>query len=406
MEKRKIEENLTLFINMVSATSHFYIWQCDSVGQVIESTSPNAELYLPILEAYGCADALLAHAAEYDVPYMLSTPVGIYWFAAFDKKESALNGIWLVGPFLSMSTSSSEAQNAVNQCPVLAEKLLSKHELVKNISTLPIITNMLMHSYATMIHYCVTGESISASELMVNTLGTTPEVTSAKTMNREKARAVEFALTKCVREGNLNYRDVLNSATFISDGVELVNKDPIRQAKTSVIVAITLCSRAAIEGGLSAEQAHSLGDSYIQMVEDCRNIAEVGGITNAMMEDYINRVRTAKQEPKLSKYIRTCRDYIDIHPEDDLSIKFLADYIGYTEYYLSRRFKQEVGIGINDYIKQVRIEKAKMLLKATDESIQNIAVRLNFCSRSHFCEVFKKIAGTSPAQYREDESAE
>lgn len=406
MDNNKIRQNLEMLAGMLKATAQLYIWDCDENGNIISSNCPEEDLYMPLFKAYNCASELVQYAKEYDVAYILNTPVGISWFSAFEKSDGKLKKVWLLGPFVLMTVSCSEVQNAINQSPILGEVLHSKHALVKNVPNIPIISNMFMLSYATMIHYCVTGQSISANELMVNTLGEKAESVPIKTANREKARALEFALIKCVREGNLSYRDVLSSAAFISDGVSMVNSDPLRQAKNTVIVAISLCSRAAIEGGLSAEQAHSLGDSYIQMVEDCRNISEIGGITNTMMGDYINRVRAAKQEPKLSKYIRTCRDYIDIHPEDDLSIKFLADYIGYTEYYLSRKFKQEVGVGINDYIKQVRIEKAKMLLKATDESIQNIAVRLNFCSRSHFCDTFKKLTGISPAQYREDEATD
>ena len=55
--------------------------------------------------------------------------------------------------------------------------------------------------------------------------------------------------------------------------------------------------------------------------------------------------------------------------EDELSLGILADYCGYAESHLSRRFKRETGENIRDYIRYVRIERAKLLLTSTDESI-------------------------------------
>ena len=79
----------------------------------------------------------------------------------------------------------------------------------------------------------------------------------------------------------------------------------------------------------------------------------------------------------------------------------LAARVGYTEYYLSRKFKEETGVSLNNYIKFAKVERAKFLLSSTDTSIQEISNRLGFCSRSYFGSTFQKIVGCSPADYRE-----
>ena len=119
-----------------------------------------------------------------------------------------------------------------------------------------------------------------------------------------------------------------------------------------------------------------------------------------MIDDFVHRVHKCRVDPDVSKQIRQCCDYIETHTEEKLTIAALAAQIGYTEYYLSRKFKTEMHIALNDYIKIARIERAKFLLKTTEESIQSLAFRLNFCSRSHFGEVFRKIVGCSPMEYR------
>lgn len=91
-----------------------------------------------------------------------------------------------------------------------------------------------------------------------------------------------------------------------------------------------------------------------------------------------------------------------MNTEEDFDISDLAARAGYTEYYLSRKFKEETGVSLNNYINIARVERAKLLLTITDDSIQEIADRLHFCTRSYFSEAFRKFTGTSPAKYRKD----
>ena len=179
------------------------------------------------------------------------------------------------------------------------------------------------------------------------------------------------------------------------------SRDPLRQAKTSIIVFTSLCTRAAIEGGLSPEQAYSLGDNYIQSAESSKDISELSALSNIMYDDFIHRVHDCRVNPQYSKPIQECCDYIELYVEDKLGIAELAARVGYTEYYLSRKFKEETGVSLNNYIKFAKVERAKFLLSSTDTSIQEISNRLGFCSRSYFGSTFQKIVGCSPADYRE-----
>ena len=58
--------------------------------------------------------------------------------------------------------------------------------------------------------------------------------------------------------------------------------DPIRQAKYSVVAFITLCTRAAIEGGLSSEIAYTLSDTYAQSVDMAQTVSHVAAVSHAM----------------------------------------------------------------------------------------------------------------------------
>ena len=81
-----------------------------------------------------------------------------------------------------------------------------------------------------------------------------------------------------------------------------------------------------------------------------------------------------------------------------LFLKELAAPFKYSEYYLSRKFSQEMGVGLKDYIRRQRLEQAKALLKDTDLEICEVSDRLRFCSPSYFSEQFKSEYGVSPTQ--------
>lgn len=119
-----------------------------------------------------------------------------------------------------------------------------------------------------------------------------------------------------------------------------------------------------------------------------------------MYQDFIQKVHTCRTNPRFSKEIQSCCDYIELHVEEPLGIESLAERLGYTKYYLSRRFKEETGCTINGYIQIARIERAKMLLSCTNQSVADIADALQFATGSHFSVVFRRVVGISPAQYR------
>ena len=188
---------------------------------------------------------------------------------------------------------------------------------------------------------------------------------------------------------------------MISSGVPVSGKDPLRQAKVSTSVFTTLVSRAAIEGGLSAEEAYSLGDSYIQAAENARNYDEVSSIPLLMYDDFVRRVHRCRTNPRLSPAVQTCCDYIEMHTNQKIRARDLATLVGYTEYYLTHKFKEETGFSVNDYVKNAKIERAKVLLKSTRMSIQEISDSLAFGTRNYFSRIFTEVTGYTPIQFRE-----
>lgn len=74
--------------------------------------------------------------------------------------------------------------------------------------------------------------------------------------------------------------------------------------------------------------------------------------------------------------------------------------MGYSEYYLSKRFNREMGIRVVDFIKDERINLAKIWLVTTSKSVDEISETLQFNSRNYFGKVFCEKVGMTPSAYR------
>ena len=94
-------------------------------------------------------------------------------------------------------------------------------------------------------------------------------------------------------------------------------------------------------------------------------------------------------------------NYIYSHIKERITISTLADYTGLSENYLSRIFKQNLGVSISDYIREKKIEKATHLLRYSDKSLIDIANYLSFSSQSHFIKTFENFMGITPKKYRD-----
>ena len=94
------------------------------------------------------------------------------------------------------------------------------------------------------------------------------------------------------------------------------------------------------------------------------------------------------------------RQYIQEHYAEPLSLSALAAQFALSPSYLSRSFKKVCGIGLVDYLNQVRIDHAISLLHSSDLKTQEIAPCVGYSDPKYFCRVFKRITSLSPSAFR------
>lgn len=391
---------MQLLAQLIQCSEPVYTWCYAADGTLLHSNCPDEAFVSGVFELFGCRGKMLDYGKTHHTPITLGTALGMVWAAAFEREEGVLARAWVIGPVFYRDVSMRAIENGLRYYSRLETSVAWTIHLYEVLKTVPVLQNTIFHRYVLMLHCCLTGEQLALADIDSEIMPAVSDSARETEHDRHKVYMAEQGLLQMVRTGDLNYEQVLSTSMGISTGVPVRSDDVLRQGKTSIIVFTSLVCRAAIEGGLSPEEAYTLGDNYIQTVESAKTLDELTPLAHMMYDDFIHRVHKCRTNPKLSRQVQKCIDYIEMHLDRKICAADLASLVGYTEYYLTHKFKTETGLSINDYIKFAKVERAKVLLKSTDQTVQEISTALCFSTRNYFSRVFQQVTGMTPMEYR------
>jgi two-component system response regulator YesN len=122
-----------------------------------------------------------------------------------------------------------------------------------------------------------------------------------------------------------------------------------------------------------------------------------------VIRDYAKAVATAGSGDStfLSVPIQRAVEWIQSHLTEELpSIDDIAVQVGLSESHFRRRFHEETGFSPLEYVTRQRVLRAKQLLHDERISITRLAFDLGFQSSGYFAQVFRKMTGMTPTDYR------
>ena len=396
-----IHEKVSLLQELVACCDAISTWCYDAKGELLFSNCTDETVLNTAFSAFGCRSILMEHTNIWNNPFLLGTSLGLVWGAAFEREDGVLRRFWLLGPVFYATTTKGQIELGYDLYRGLELSVAWKEQFMQAAARLPVVTNVLLGRYLLMLHYCLTGQTLHYSDIVMPTELLRPAKPAEPTKrDRYQVYAAERALLDMVRNGDLNYAEAFSNSSLLSSGVPVSGPDPLRQVKSSITVFTSLVCRAAIEGGVSPEEAYSLGDAYIQRAENARSQQELLNLPATMYDDFIHRVHRCRTNPRYSQAVQKCIDYIELHLEERIRAADLARQTGYDEYYLTHRFKKETGYAVSDYVRFAKIERAKVLLSSTALSVQEIADKLGFSSRSYFIRSFRGVTGQTPSAWR------
>jgi AraC-like DNA-binding protein/ligand-binding sensor protein len=97
---------------------------------------------------------------------------------------------------------------------------------------------------------------------------------------------------------------------------------------------------------------------------------------------------------------RRAKDYVARHQSDPIRLAEITRTLNVSAFHFCRTFKQTTGLTFGEYLRRVRIEKAKVLLHKNELRISEIAYEVGFQSITHFNRIFRKVVGQSPTEFR------
>ena len=129
--------------------------------------------------------------------------------------------------------------------------------------------------------------------------------------------------------------------------------------------------------------------------ENSGNGLYIDSLTNVLAVNLIRHHGATK--PRLPIYegglpprqLSQVLDYIDTYLERNIKLADLAQLLDMSPFHFSRLFKQSIGTSPYQYLSQQRVERAKQLLKKTDQLIVDIALECGFSSHSHLSKQFQ-----------------
>lgn len=149
--------------------------------------------------------------------------------------------------------------------------------------------------------------------------------------------------------------------------------------------------------------------NLIQDIQNCNNSNEFGSeilkeslfvqLMVLMNRLFLNSDKNRDIEDiQYDKTIEGVLNYINSNLENDLSIDTIASEFFISKYYLMRKFKNQIGSSIHNYVVQKRLILARSLI-SDGLSMSSVCSRCGFNDYSSFVRAFKKVYGVSPSNY-------
>ncbi len=394
-------QNMKFFQELLQCGGEIYTWCYNADGELLGTSCPEESVIATAFSMLGCHSKMMAYWRDHTAPITLGSGLSLIWGAAFEARDGQPYRAWVIGPVFYTDVSMQSIREGFETYVGAEVDMAWKHHFIEALYRVPTVPYIVFSRNLLMLHYCVTGEKLLVSDMGILDVHKVPgQSPPSVRKDRYKVWSAEQSMLQMIRNGDLDYKRALGESQQISNGVPVQSREPLRSSKISNIVFCSIVCRAAIEGGLSPEEAYAVGDSYIQMSEDARTPDELTAIALGMYDDFIHRVHKCRTNPKLSTVVQKCVDYIEMHLHERILAADLAAAAGYSEYYTTQRFRKETGFSVNTYIKFAKVERAKILLRNTDQDVQEISDFLGFSSRSHFSQSFKQVTGLSPAEFR------
>lgn len=162
---------------------------------------------------------------------------------------------------------------------------------------------------------------------------------------------------------------------------------------------IVLLSRTLTEKGADEQQTLFWLQRCQKEVSQRKNFHDLSAWLYETLSDLLDRT-AGYADARHANIIHRCIQYIGTGYAEHLTLESAARALFLSPDYLSRIFSKETGTSFNRYLNNVRITKAKELIRSGNLRLTDISQMVGYDDQSYFTKVFRRITGMSPNEYR------
>lgn len=329
------------------------------------------------------------------------------------KVDSSENRHLVFGPVTTVPYSDSDLQHLYKDYMVSND---SRSDFNSFLRQIPCLSLSSLLKKCIFLNYCLHEEILSLEELtsvgqavsennVTSDASLLLEETYQKKENEQHNQTyiLEEQLLRLVRTGDCEgFKRFAYSESNFHIGV--TGSTALRQLKNNIIITTTLCTRAAIEGGLDYDTAYQLSDYFIQSSERLTSADRLTDLLGKVSYTFAEKVAQSKTPVSTDERMQKAIRYIQQNVNQHLTVGDVADYAGFSKSYFSAYFKKTLGFSVSAFILRCKLEEGRELLQYTDKSISTISEFLCFSSQSHFHTAFRKQFGITPSEYRKQQN--
>ena len=349
--------------------------------------------YDPIQASLKDLFALSDHIGTYITPRY-------YYYGVVRSGETRL----ILGPTRQLPATEQQLRELAFLSNVPSEEMHAFIQTMRSLIYMPL--ESLQQILCTM-NYVMNGEKLLLEDIVLRGSAETQITPNPAEANDGQAipeeihntLAIEQTLMNMIRKGDTDaLKAWIASAPAVHAGA--MAQEHLRQYKNTFIVTTTLAARSAIRGGMNVEEALSTSDLLIRSCEALQDVQNIQRLQINMLLTYTEQVARLREGIQPTPLAIAVSAWVQRHLSEPIDTEKLAQELHYSRPYLSRKFKEETGMTLTDFILTKKSEEAVRLLAYTDKSLIAVSDYLGFSSQSHFSRVFKKYIGKTPSGYK------
>ena len=212
----------------------------------------------------------------------------------------------------------------------------------------------------------------------------------------------ENALFKNIEEGNVSRASFYAGSFF--DWMMETHVQNVMDVKLKVLEFVLRAERIGFESG-GMIYRFNMRSEYLETIMNMTTYDQLREWFTNKIGTVCHNILTKKEENTVD-IIKNAQDYIAANYSKDIILDDVSKELQISPYYFSKLFKKRTGSNFIEYLTNVRIERAKELLRNTNKSMKEICLEVGYSDANYFSRTFKKNVGVTPSEYKEGKESE